>query len=530
MNYKRCFLSVLAVLIVLCSCGCSFTSSEDAGDHDTASEQIIPAVTIGTHELSSTMMNYFFRDAVDSYYNYIYSYFGDSSNSYLLASDNLDVTKPLNSQIKDAQTGTTWADYFLEQATANARYIYAMCDQAKTNNFTLPEERQAAITSELNNLQFVVLYGYESADAYLRDIYGKGANTISYKEFLTLKETADAYCRHYYNNLSFDKAQRNEYDNAHPHRYDSYSFNYFYLDADRFLPAIEGTRAEDGNQVTISIDAADASTFTEDDHQAALDAAKTAAESLCAATNIDEFERLYNELSGTINSKSTEINDIFHSSSTFANYADWLSEDSRKPGDTKVFPKTSTDTDGTAAISGYYVLMFRSKSDNRIPCADIYQIMIAYEGGTDNVYGGKTYSDDEKQIAYDKAEKILTSWRDGDADIDAFIKLVKENGGDSKTDGLIKNVNKNSSQAYRSWALAADRQKDDVAIIPDYDGCYIVFYKGISSLNYRDYMISCDMRDEAIIIWEEDVTDAMTVKPGNTSDINLSMIYIPSTN
>ena len=57
------------------------------------------ALTVGEHELNSVEMNYFFMDAVNNFYS--------SYGSYA-AMFGLDVSKPLNEQFVDEESGLTW--------------------------------------------------------------------------------------------------------------------------------------------------------------------------------------------------------------------------------------------------------------------------------------------------------------------------------------------------------------------------------------------------------------------------------------
>ena len=62
------------------------------------------ALTIGDQKISNAELNYYFIDAVNNFYNQYGSYaslFG------------LDMTKPLNENIMNAETGETWADDFI---------------------------------------------------------------------------------------------------------------------------------------------------------------------------------------------------------------------------------------------------------------------------------------------------------------------------------------------------------------------------------------------------------------------------------
>ncbi len=570
---KRLTFAFIAVLVIVACIFVSIITIDYITTHGVIEKHTI-AATIGDHKLNSITMNYFYRDAVDDYYSYYTQYISAED----FKSIGFDVEKPLNQQVQDQKTGATWADYFLEQATVNARFVYAMYDLAKANNFTLPEADKATITSELNNLQFAVVYGYESADAYLSELYCNGATAKNYEEYLTIQATAYAYYNHYSETLSYDDAALRAYDEAHPNQYDSYDYNYYYLSADKFLPvaeaestdpaaaepdtsateddatvaepestAVEPTDAVEPDATEPEVTEAEATepeattaapTYTEEQKQAARDAAKAAAEELKKATTVEELDSAIAALPFNKDvenpTKSTLAAGRMHTDSSIANYVEFLSAAERKAGDVEIFPNktTSKDADGkdVEIINGYYIVMFAAKNDNKTSTADVRQFMIAYEGGTDNGFGGKTYTEEEKKAAYDKAEKLLNDWKTAGSSKDAFITMVKDNGGDSETGGLVENVNKSTSYAYADWALNSERKAGDTTIVHGTDGCYVVYYEGISKLNYRDYLITQDKKQEDVTAWETSVIDAVKIIKGKTSKINLDLIYSPAGN
>ena len=96
------------------------------------------AMTIGDTQLSNTDLNYFYMDSVNNFY---------SQNGSYASIFGLDVTKPLNQQVTDEETGATWADYFLDSAKSNATSVYALYNAALQDGFTLPEEEHHHLQS-----------------------------------------------------------------------------------------------------------------------------------------------------------------------------------------------------------------------------------------------------------------------------------------------------------------------------------------------------------------------------------------------
>lgn len=480
------------------------------------------AATVGSHKLNSVTMNYFFRDAVDNAYNTAYQYYGEEASKYV----GFDVSKPLNEQVKDQESGQTWADYFFELAMDNARAIYTMYDAAQAANFTLPEDAKATIANNLNNMQLTAGFsGFSSFDHYLREIYGNGSDAKNYEEYLTMQVTASAYYEYYQTTLNYDDAAIRAYDTEHPNEFSSYNFHSYYLNHTSFRTG--GTTDDKGT-----------TTYSAEETEAARKAAEAAANELVKATSVEELDAAIAALEinkdATTTPKSTANTDVLHSN-LLADYAQWLGASDRKAGDIKAFPSksTSTDADGnsTEVINGYYVLMFDSRVENETKMANIRQVLIACEGGTTDANNNTTYSTEEKAAAHTKAEDLLKKWKDEGATKEGFISMIKDVNKNETADdtiGLVENVNKQSSAVYKNWALDASRKAGDTTVIDTTNGTYIVYYEGDSELNYRDYMITQAKKSEDLTNWETSIIEAVEPVKGDTSKVKMWLVYIPS--
>ena len=74
------------------------------------------AVTIGGHELTTSRLNYFYRDAISNHQQQIYSQYYSTFGNYWTYLLGYDVSKPLDEQVRNSETGDTWADYFIDEA------------------------------------------------------------------------------------------------------------------------------------------------------------------------------------------------------------------------------------------------------------------------------------------------------------------------------------------------------------------------------------------------------------------------------
>ena len=124
-----------------------------------------------------------FYNFLNSYGSYI-SYFG------------LDSTKPLPEQQSLAE-GMTWEQYFLDGAVRRYQQYYALAQLAEENGFALGETELADLADITDpDGEFASQYkasGFETADAYLQENFGKGTNAESYVNYLRTYFIAYSY-------------------------------------------------------------------------------------------------------------------------------------------------------------------------------------------------------------------------------------------------------------------------------------------------------------------------------------------------
>lgn len=472
------------------------------------------AFTVGSHELNNAEMGYFFMDSVNQFYSTYGSY------ASLLG---LDVTKPLDEQISNEETGATWADDFLESAQSAAHSAYALADAANAAGFVLPEEDQADIDSAISNLDlYASLYGYSNGEDYLKAVYGKGSTVESYRSYCELNALAQAYQEFYSDSLTYTDEDLRTAEAENYNAYSSFTFHTYYLAASRFLTG--GTTDEDGN-----------TTYSEEETAASIAAAEEAAKQL-TGEEIDSVEALDEAIAALSINADTEASSTAYDSVLYSSisslYADWLAEDGRVSGDKAYFENTSTSTDengeSVSTVSGYYVVYFESSTDNTFPLSNVRHILVSFEGGTtDETTGVTTYSDEEKAAAKTSAEEILAEWEAGDATEESFAQLANEKSddGDGTTGGLYENISPDSSYVtnFKEWALA-DHEPGDTGIVETEYGYHVMYYVGDTNYTYRDYQIETQLRSEDVSTWYTETVDAVSTTVGDTSYIRKDLV------
>lgn len=479
------------------------------------------AAIIGDRELNSVELSYYFNDAVSKYYNDLYTQYTDYTDSYLQVLG-LDPTKPLSEQVQDAETGKTWAEYFIDSAIEQAKSDYAMYDLAMAENFTLPGEDQTTLDNQLNNLEtYAMLYGYNNSTQYLRAMYGYGAEADSYGAYSERSAIAKAYIAAHQDSLTYDDAAIREYEADKLNNYNSYTYTYAYLSYTDFRQG--GTEDEDGNK-----------TYSDEENDAARAAMKAAAEDMATATSVEELES--KAAAAAVNEDSqlavNKEEALLHTSIN-ATLSDWLAAEERKEGDIAAIPNTSTtegeDGEDVTVTNGYYVAIFHSKTDNSDKMANVRHLLVEFEGGAeDEETGETTYSDEEKAAAKEEADGYLKTWQEGDATEDSFIELVKEHSDDTSAEdgGLFEDIHPDSDYVptFLNWSISADRKPGDAEVIESPYGYHVMYYVGDDDLSYRDYMITNEMRAADQEEWYNSTLEPITTAVGDISKMNLDLV------
>ena len=469
------------------------------------------ALTIGEHELSNAELNYYFIDAVNNFYSNYGSYaswFG------------LDVTKPLDEQFVDAESGLTWADDFMEEAIHTAKSVYALVDAANAAGHTLSESELTEVNNTMSYMElYAMYYGYSDVETYIKAMYGNGATVEGLKKYFEMTYTADSYKAAYTASLNYTDADIRAAEAENYDQYSSYSYNYYYMAVSKFLEG--GTTDAEGK-----------TTYSDEENAAAEAAALAAAEALAAGeyASVEDFDAAIAELS--INAEvenaasSAYTNNAYTSVSSL--YAEWVTDAKRVEGDMTFVPSTTTNEDGSETINGYYVVYFVGSNDNTFALANVRHILVAFEGGTtDSTTGTTTYSDAEKLAAKEAAEELYNQWKAGKASEETFIELAnaESDDGDGTTGGLYTDVYPGQMVTnFNDWCFAEGRKTGDHGIVESEYGYHIMFYVGDSETTYRDFMITNELTSADVEAWFTGLLEALTVVEGDTKYMTTDLV------
>ncbi len=484
------------------------------------------AATIDEHELNSVELNYYYNDVINNSYNEWYNMYGESMSTYLSLMG-LDLTAPLDEQVyPEGEGNETWADYFMEAALERAKSDYALYEDAVANNHELTEEEQSSLDNSIVNMNFYAqMYGFNNLDKYLKAMYGPGSSEKSYTEYSNRSALASSYYNAHNESLTYSATDIDTYEADKATDYNSYDYAYYYINYTKFLPEVE--KDENGG-----------TTYTDEQHATARADAKAAAESLLTAKTVEELDKAIAALE--INKESTSAASTKNSgtmgSAVAETYAEWVTDASRKENDIEVFAyeTTTTDADGkeTTSVSGYYVVLFQGMTDNVRPVGNVRHLLVKFAGGETDEDGNTTYSDEEKAAAKEEADGYLKTWQEGEKTEESFIELVKEHSDDSSASegGLFEDITPKSSYVddFLSWSIDENRKAGDAEVVESPYGYHVMYYVGASELNYRDMMISDDMRAEDLEEWYNGILETVEANFADTKHLDKSKIISPA--
>lgn len=486
-------------------------------------EKSTVALSVNDHDISVAEMNYFYFDAINTLYSNWYNQYKDMTSLYMQFSLGLDPTTALDQQVYDNETGATWADYFVDTAKKDAQYYYALYDDAKAKGYTMTETEVEEFDAAMESIgMWAPLYGFKNATEYLQSMYGFGASEESFRAYSEVVTTVQNYVEHEKESLTYEDTDLRMHEADKYGHFSSYSYASYQVSYGSFLG--EGTKDEDGN-----------TTYSDEQIAAALEEAKSVADSLASVKNVEELDAAIAELpmnAEVENAASTKNTNVLYTNITEA-IRDWVADESRKENDVAVLPYSTTNDAGEETVSAYFVVVYGSKVDNNEKMSDVRHCLVQFPGGTTDSNGNKTYSAEEKAKAKEEAGKLLANWKAGEATEESFIAMVKEKTDDTaskENGGLYENVNPGSNYVpnFLSWSIADERVKGDTGIVETEYGYHIMYYVGDTELTYRDYLITEELRETDHEAWYTYIESSADVAEGNTDRIPKSVVMASS--
>jgi len=519
--YSITFAAIIAVVLCVALVVMAFQGINRSGHF----QKKTIALTVNEHQLSNVDLNYFYIDAINELYNSWNQQYGESAAYAMQLSLGLNANLPLNRQNVDDET--TWAEYFIDLAIDDAISFYSVYDEATAAGYKLSEENQKTLEENIKAVDdYAFLYGYTSGDQQLSAMYGFGSDMESYGEYMTVRSVAQGYINEYGQSLSYTNDEIRDFEADKLSNYSSFNYASYYVPYSSFV-----TKDDSNEAAELRI-------------EKALAKAKAAAETLLTATNYEELDAAIAAME--INAEKKDVASTKYTRKLGSAITDnsngeilaWLTEEGRTEGDVTLIPSynITADENGneTTTVLGYNVVMFESVDTNESHrLSNVRHILVKIIGGTTDEDGNVTYTDEQKNAAKAKADLLLESFLADNPTSESFAKLAKENTSDTasaSTGGMIENIHLDSTLVpeFLEWSIDESRKSGDTGIVLTEYGYHIMYYDGDGEYNYRDYLISEDIRAEDVQVWYEEVLDSAAVVEGNCKYLNDELTISPN--
>ena len=175
------------------------------------------AATIGDDKLSVAELSFYYYDVRQMYAQY-----------GMIDSNMNDAETVLNSA-----EGTTYQDYFLEQALSDAQRYHVLYEDALKEGRTAADVKDSVDAQIANLKASAKAYGYDYK-AFLKALYGRYATPTLVEKMLTKSAVADQY----YSSIGSDKLESytteelEAYYNEHADDVDTITYSYLYFRAE----------------------------------------------------------------------------------------------------------------------------------------------------------------------------------------------------------------------------------------------------------------------------------------------------------
>lgn len=422
------------------------------------------AAVVGSHKLSPVMYNYFYQDVCDQ--NFV---------SYVT-----DTSKSLADQIKDTESGQTWADYLKEETNTVIAQTYAVYDAAVEAGYTLTEDDSAAIESSITTLTSYASSSSLSLNAYLAQRFGTGSDEDSFRQFAEVMQIANSYQTIYADSLTYTDDEIDAYYAEHKDDLDTYDYRVYNCSV------TSDETDEDGNAV---IDSAASEELAKEMAEASQGDEAAFAEQ--ARQNASEDQQsTYEDDDATLTTNVTAAN----LSDTLK---DWMTDPSRAYGDTTALENEDGSWQAVMFVSG------PEKFD--VNTRTVRHILIQANSSDDEAVASA-----EAEI---RAQEILDEYLAGEQTEDAFAALAQAHSADSTAadGGLIENICPGDMvDAFEDWCFDASRQPGDTGIVESEYGFHVMYYVGEGG-NAMDYRTESDMRVTDSNNWVTELGSALTV-------------------
>ncbi len=359
----------------------------------------------------------YYKDTI----NMFIAYYGEEA---LLSTYGMDVSKPLKEQENSFETGKTWFDTMMEQATSTLEQQLIVCAAAQDAGYTLTAEDKELIETAIAGSD-IASYGNSVTEEDLRKALSIQRLSTSYYEYLLDQaEITDADLEAYY--------EENKYS---------------YLTCGLGGFTVSYAADENGNAAMTQETAAELK------------------DQLMACKNTDEFEALVKDILTEYEGYSEEeleeaLPTMYNTAYTYTQnnpVGEWAF------GDAAVNETYCVEGDESYSI---YIMVSEPARDDS-PTVNVRHILFMNEA--DNMAA---------------AQQALEDWKSGDQTEDSFAILAEElseDPGSNTNGGLYENVYQGQMvDTFNDWCFDTSRQPGDTGIVETSYGVHVMYFSGYS--------------------------------------------------
>jgi len=470
------------------------------------------------YSVDAAMLSYYFY----GYYNGFLNQFGTYASYF-----GLDTSKSLKDQ---AYGESTFFDYFMEQALAQAENTVLFCEEADARGIKLTDEDYAEIDASLEVLTEVAIEAGYTPATYVSMVYGSGVKEKDIRRAMEYSALAakcaeiideeikagvtdadiDAYFAENTNDfLSADVLTHTITVALENDKEEGYDYAAKKAEADALIAKLAAAKtpdelkkalathiAETGFDVAYEAEAEDydASVLPDEAALAArrqeiIDTAVANALEGKAAeltTSEETAEKVFAAVLETLTKGATEAVEALDATVAWADETDaekWYSDAARAAGDVTTFNSTDEENYTTSV---YMIVSPMAKDET--PSRDVSHILVSFD-------------DYEKEAdAEAKAEAILAEYLAGTQSKEAFDALGEKYTADSNV--TYEQVCMGEMDAaFEGWLFDAERKVGDTDIVETIYGYHVMYYAGENVATWRVQVKSAIVgeRSEALV-------------------------------
>ncbi len=372
--------------------------------------------TMGEHELTNRQLQLYYWMAVSTY-----------------AAD-ADLTKDLDTQIYDKETGKTYQDYCVEMALNAWQETTLLADAAREAEFELPQANKdelEAMESQLEQYVYMYsMYGYDisTVDELVQMQFGAGCNYATYYNYCAEYYLGGLYWGEMVLDLDVTAEQIEQYFTEHAEE----------------LKKDYGIDKESGNVV---------------DYRNIL--------ILVGSTEVTAED-------GTTSTTVTDEDWAECLAEAQALYDGWLAAGGTEEAFIALVAEHSEDT-----TSATYDGLYENQAPGSLAQVDVRHILIFPEGATSSTVTSQEWSDEAWAYAENKAQEILNTYLAGELTEEAFGELAKEHSADGSASagGLYEDVYVGQMvQNFEDWCFDSIRKSGDTGIVKTEYGYHVMYF------------------------------------------------------